>query len=94
MEKKIFFSDKFGTYKLADGGNAKLVETIQGNYPAESNHDAERFEIWEQNGKYYLFCFEVGATYYGNQFPAEKLEQILACDTFKLKGIAGDDIFI
>lgn len=91
--KKIFMSDKFGTYKMTSGGNAKMVERIQGD-PATSNHDVDHFEIWEQNGKHYLFCFEVGSTYYGNQFPADKLDDILAASAETLKGFALDAIYI
>ncbi len=94
MEKKIFFSHKFNTMKITDGGNATIIETLPGKLPVNSNHDPDHFEIWEQKGKYYLFCFEVGPAYYGIEFPAEKLDYIREANPKQLQGIALNALYI
>lgn len=92
---KIFYDPKYETMKLWDGGKARKIETLPGKAQADSNHDPDHFEIWEQKGKYYLFCFEVGPAYYGIEIPAEKLEEIRAIsDPKQLQGIACNALYV
>lgn len=94
MTKKIFWSHKFDTYKMTGRGSAKMVETLPGKYPADSNQDPDHFEIWKQGEKHYLFCFEIGPSYYGVQIPDGKLDEIRSLSTYDLKGLAMGAIYI
>jgi hypothetical protein len=91
---KIYHDFEYDSLKIAEGGNATMIEKLSGKFPATSSYDPEHFEIWEQDGKYYLFCYEVGSTYYGVKIPAEKLEEIRKMKPEDLQGLALRAIYI
>lgn len=76
--------------KNGNGGSAKLVETIPGTQNPDSNHNVDHFEVWEQKGKHFLFCAEIGPTEFGSEIPADRVSELGNMSTGTLKRIAWD----